>query len=205
MFRTESPSRSSLLGAFALLAVSAILSSGCAETTRFRHAEEIDPIAMREFQRLEARKAVYWRDGFREREFDFGKDGQVQVSRWELQGVPGETYVKVDFTWVNTSTDPIRHAFVTLYVLDEDGVVQGASQVRLYNPAGYDLYPENTVTSYLRAETGAVDLAKDRWSWGVMAEAEVSKYPTGAPPALVVPRRPDTPATRRMQIGWHSR
>ena len=179
------------------LLLSLVVLTGCNATTRYRPSEEIDPVGMQRFRDLEAMKAQHWVDGFRERTFEFGEHGRVDVTRWELRGTPGDTHVHVEFRWTCTSEKAIRNAFVTLQVFDRDGELYGESKKRLFNPSGYDLYEGDTVVSSLRADTRGVHNAEG-WHWGLGCESMVARYPTNRPEIITL-RRPGSEEWARRQ------
>ena len=160
----SSSSRLALLLSFSALAACAPL-----QPERVRVAEAIDARHQRELRAFEAEKARIERSDDDLRVFELGSDGVLVVQDVELIGWPSAAYLRVEYTYVNTSDSARKAPAVTLTVVDpatgEDSWVTEEGVL----PLGLRLQPESTYSSWIEVPTHGLH-QRDGWTWELSAE-----------------------------------
>ncbi|MCB9882829.1 MAG: hypothetical protein H6834_13660 [Planctomycetes bacterium] len=96
--------------------------------------------------------------------------GTVQVRDWRLFGAPGKEYVRLFFTYENSTDRQIKQTRIWVKVRDGIGAVRASAWIDIYIP-WYEFAPGNTWTGELRVPTRGAH--EDRgWSWEVGAIAD---------------------------------
>ena len=95
--------------------------------------------------------------------------GTLILTDRELLGRPGHAFVRVRFTYVNTSG--VRHESVraALYVYDPETGKGWGESLEMRLPYRYSLTPDSTYTSWLDVPTTGAEL-EEGWSWELVLE-----------------------------------
>jgi len=95
--------------------------------------------------------------------------GTLVVSERELLGRPGKAFVRVRFTYVNTSGVRHRSVAATLYVDDPESGESWGESLRMQMPYKYALTPDSTYTAWIDTPTHGVE-GKPGWRWELVLE-----------------------------------
>lgn len=95
--------------------------------------------------------------------------GRIIVRDWRLLGAPGREYVRLFFTYENSSTEHIGEARVWANVRDGNGRVRASAWINVFIP-WFEFAPGNTWTGELRVATNGAHFDKG-WRWEVGAAA----------------------------------
>ncbi|MHC4078252.1 MAG: hypothetical protein ACYST0_07395 [Planctomycetota bacterium] len=101
---------------------------------------------------------------------ELGKNGSMVIWRWSLDGGPGWEYIKMRFTYRNTTDRTFDYVRVWLEVRDADGKLVDAHEKMLSHPLGISFTPGNTYTDTFRVLLRGAHRKSDSWSWKVGAE-----------------------------------
>jgi hypothetical protein len=95
--------------------------------------------------------------------------GTLVVSERELLGRPGKAFVRVRFTYVNTTEVRHRSVRATLYVDDPQSGESWGEQLLMQMPYKYSLTPDSTYTAWIDTPTRGVE-SKAGWGWELVLE-----------------------------------
>ena len=120
-----------------------------------------------ELRRVQRR--VDW-ENFGDRVTDVRGVGRIIVRDWRLLGAPGKEYLRLFFTYENTTPQQLKEARVWASVRDAAGKIRSTEWLDLYIP-WYEFAPGNTWTGELRVATHGAH-ALEGWTWEVGAAAD---------------------------------
>ena len=141
--------------------------SACHHPEAARHRERIDAIAARhdaELEAFELEKAAFARRTPIPQERDVPGMGKLVVRECRLLGWPGKVYLRVQFTYVNTTGATVDTPRVTLSVESPDGVDFSRSSIDLVVPFATELTKNSTYSSWLDVDTEGIHRLDD-WVW----------------------------------------
>lgn len=101
---------------------------------------------------------------------DFGEGGTVVLNDCSLGGRLGQEILRVRYTFVNSTNQPIREALLTLVVRDPETGAEEGEEMRLKFPYALALTPDSTYTTWFEVPTKGLHLRPD-WEWAVELEA----------------------------------
>lgn len=96
--------------------------------------------------------------------FDFGDAGSVFVDEVELVGRPGRAFLRVHFTWVNTTGRAYPVVDLRLTLRDPETGTEWSESLEMRLPYRLELTPDSSYTSWFETPTHGVHL-KPAWSW----------------------------------------
>lgn len=142
------------------------------QVAQAREAEEVRAAGAdqeRAWAKLEQQKAaVRWND-HEEHTWSFPGAGEITVRDWALEGGLDWEYVRVDFTYRNTTHLPMEHVDIVLRVLTADGQPVTASRVTLRHPLGMPLRPGNYFSDRITVPTRGAHRSPQGWHWDIEA------------------------------------
>jgi hypothetical protein len=100
---------------------------------------------------------------------DFGPDGSLYLREVALIGWPGNAYLRVQYTYVNTGKRTKKAPKVTLAVADPTGGVQQAITQELFLPLAIELGNDSTYSTWLEVPVGDV-YRRAGWRWDIRVE-----------------------------------
>ena len=95
---------------------------------------------------------------------DFEDAGSVFVDRVALVGHPGSAFLRVHFTWVNTSGEAFSVVDMRLTQRDTGADLEWSQTLEMRLPFKYSLGPDSTYTSWFEVPTHGVHL-REGWDW----------------------------------------
>lgn len=100
--------------------------------------------------------------------------GKIIVRDWRLLGKPGSEYVRLFFTYENSTREHVEEARVWVNVRDADGEIRSSAWIDIYIP-WFEFSPGNTWTGELRVATKGAHLQKG-WRWEVGAATSRDRF-----------------------------
>lgn len=134
-------------------------------------------VAMRELQREQER---FTASTVVPRTFDFPGHGRVTVRQVELEGYPGNTYVKCRWHYINNTGRPVLRAVVGLDVLDGEGRLVASKVSVCVFPSDWPVHDGTFFSDELRTRTFDVHL-QPGWSWRITCRSEYLDEDDGRP------------------------
>lgn len=89
--------------------------------------------------------------------------GSIMIDKWYLEGFPGEEYVRVRFTYENSTDQEFRRVRVWVNVHDDEGMAVSSEWLDLILLFGW---PGNTYTDEIRVPTRGIHM-KPGWHWRI--------------------------------------
>jgi hypothetical protein len=151
-----------------LIAVLSLFAAACNVPNDSMSAYPELKLAMRELEVEQHRFA----DSVRvPQKFEFPGHGQVTVRQLELEGYPGNTYVKCRWHYQNNTGRPVSRAFVALDVLDANGHVVCSQRCVCIFPSTRPIAEGTFYSDELRTSTRGVHV-QSGWGWRITCTAE---------------------------------
>jgi hypothetical protein len=101
---------------------------------------------------------------------ELGDNGSMIIWKWSLDGGPGWEYIKMLFTYRNTSKRTFDYVRVWLEVRDADGKLVDVHEKMLSHPLGVSFTPGNTYTDTFRVPLRGVHRKSASWHWEIGAQ-----------------------------------
>ena len=101
---------------------------------------------------------------------ELGNNGSMVIWKWSMGGGPGWEYIKMRFTYRNTTDRTFDYVKVWLEVRDADGKLVDAHEKMLSHPLGISFTPGNTYTDTFRVPLRGAHRNSSSWSWEVGAK-----------------------------------
>lgn len=163
-----------------LPAVPFLLAAACATPVAIERPEHTLQAELREFQHAQM---VFRSQNTGIIGFDFEGHGRVTVREVSLDGFPGKSYVRCRFHYQNRTAQPVSQAWVSLDVLDGNGMVVSTQAAHCLLPIAMPFERGTYYSDELRTPTYGAHL-QPGWSWRVRctADLELGDEPL-APPA----------------------
>jgi hypothetical protein len=79
---------------------------------------------------------------------EFGELGSVRLNEVRLGGYPGRVFLRVHYTYENTSKETVEAVHLALVVRDLEAEVEWGEEAELRFPFLLPMHPESTYTSY---------------------------------------------------------
>jgi len=136
------------------------------EALRVAHEEDLARFAAAE-EALARRTSLPMR-------FDYPGIGTVLVDECELIGRPGKAFLRLHFTWVNTTTTtfPLVQARLTLF--DPATETEWSQTLDMRLPYRLSMGPDSSYTSWFEMPTRGVHL-HEGWEWEIDLRLEDGK------------------------------
>ena len=96
--------------------------------------------------------------------------GMLILTDRQLIGRPGKAFVRVEFTYVNTTGRSLDGVHATLYIDDPETGESWGETLLMRVPYRYSLTKDSTYTSWLDTPTRGVE-TKPGWSWDLVLES----------------------------------
>ncbi len=101
---------------------------------------------------------------------ELGTNGSMIIWKWSLDGGPGWEYIKMRFTYRNTTDRTFDYVRVWLEVRDADGRLVDSHEKMLSHPLGISFTPGNTFTDTFRVLLRGAHRKSKSWYWKVGAK-----------------------------------
>jgi hypothetical protein len=95
---------------------------------------------------------------------DFEGAGSLFVDRVALVGRPGKAFLRIHFTWVNTTSEAYPVVDVRLTQRDSTTDIEWSETLEMRLPFKYSLGPDSSYTSWFESSTHGVHL-REGWDW----------------------------------------
>ena len=144
--------------------------SACSSTSDL-HFERpwLDDPRMKAWEQLDGWKEAENRDSDEPQMQEFKGCGTMFVWQHALSGGPGWEYLRVAYSFKNTTETKHDWVRVWVEVLDPDGRVVNRTEELLIHPFGYAITPNDTWSNVLKVPTRGVHKRKG-WTWRVGCE-----------------------------------
>jgi len=162
-----------------LLALPLALAAACATPVTI---ESPNRALLTEFRDLQTTQHVFREQNSGTHEFDFEGHGRVTVTQITLDGFPGSAYVRCRFYYQNRTKKPVVQSWVSLDVLDSEGVVVATQSAHLIVPVPIPIARGSYFADELRTPTYGAHL-KDGWTWRIrcVSDLETEEEPLVPP------------------------
>ena len=155
-----------------------VLAPGC-RRGRQLGISDLDRMAAehsRYLEELHALQAEFARANPVPQERDFGDDGTLLIWECSLGGRPGREYLRLQFTYVNSSDVTLESARVSLILRDPESGMEWTEVAELSIPYKFALTPNSSYTTSFEMPTRGLH-RRPGWEW----EIEVEASPAGRP------------------------
>lgn len=155
-----------------LLTLALLVSVSACQGPRVSNAEEaaaIDAAHRAELHAFEAEKARVRSVAEVGAVRDFGPAGSLHLREVGLIGWPGNAYLRVEYTYVNSGERTKKAPKVTLAVADRTGGVQQSVTQELFLPLAIELGNDSTYSSWLELPVGDI-YRRAGWRWDIRVE-----------------------------------
>lgn len=153
------------------LSLSAALFGCRTDGDLYRH--EVAEIAANhesELARFQQAQADFARRYPMPRQFEFQHDGTIIVEEAVLEGHPGREFLRVGFTYVNTTGHAIDEARLTLTMRDPETDLEWSEEMSLRLPLALHFTSDSSYTTRFEIPTRGIHL-HPHWEWKIRARA----------------------------------